>query len=770
MSGLHDDEPALAEKLLRRFEKSYTNSFASGYDFVPKTLRVHGRDTENPENMDECVTFCSFPYMAMLDPLSSSASTGTEIRHRTRSLLQFKYEQESTFERDLEQTIRDLEHVGGRKFLHVPQVWSLFLSSGTIITIAPQKLDAILPPWFQIDEPVPDMNASGSSTLVRFKDLYGKSLSFPMEHCRTWFGLLDKVMLACSSVAMEIGFEAEMQDFEILDGDGVKVTSGRWRTMVRACRTRYLDLAIRLLQAVAPPLPEVDIRIVRDEREDSTDSDSTDRGTRHSRSRSRSRTRTRTSTTYSTKSSGGSTRQDTSGTVKSQGRSGTVSPSRPATDVVDFVFEPDKFRESPMSTSPVRGNEQTILTETDKPQFPTSASPLRESEQTSVSQTARPDESSTSATLPTEDKQVSITEDEDVNKEEVAKPAPTEGPRKTNSGESAKLDANDGRDPEKTSRGGREDSFRRSLDDDDSDHPDMSKALVLRKRSTYAGNKASKHKDVHWNTPEAEQSDNVLDVRSPSRKRGALILRERSRERSRPRSTAYHSRPPSPPPLPPNRLERLPRKLPSPKILNDSPSDRGDHSLYYLQLAKVEKPRTSSSNTTPTRADKTLSIEPKEQTGLANVQQENDFLEPPSIIIPPIFTWDAIPSPNPNQRFIEGANGEADSTPDQKVLESITDHLFSSITDPRREDFSTIEEVKRYCDEFLDDVHESDRQRFPCNYTLMMADMHNLLDALEDIYCFFIPSAYEGEFSKFFWGRANDFLKVCLEIEVDDLL
>lgn len=190
--------------------------------------------------------------------------------------------------------------------------------------------------------------------------------------------------------------------------------------------------------------------------------------------------------------------------------------------------------------------------------------------------------------------------------------------------------------------------------------------------------------------------------------------------------------------------------------------------MYYLQLSKVEKPRTRSSNVL-TRSSKALSMEPKEQTRLSNVQQENGVLEPPSVTIPPVFTWDAITSTQTNQNLIEGPNGQVDIPPDQKVLESITDHLFSSITEPRPEDFSTIEEVKRYCDNFLDDVHESDRQRFPCNYTLMMADMHDLLDALEDIYSFFIPSAYEGEFYKFFWGRAHDFLKVCLETEIGDL-
>ena len=135
LGGLHDDEPALTQKLLQRFDKTYTTAFASGHHFEPRSMRVHGRDANDPEARDQCVTFSSFLYLAMLDPLSGAVMTSSIARHRTRSLLQFKYAQESTFSRDQEQVVRNLEHVSGRQFLHVPQLWSLLLDSGMATAI-----------------------------------------------------------------------------------------------------------------------------------------------------------------------------------------------------------------------------------------------------------------------------------------------------------------------------------------------------------------------------------------------------------------------------------------------------------------------------------------------------------------------------------------------------------------------------------------------------------------------------------------------------------
>ena len=289
---------------------------------------------------------------------------------------------------------------------------------------------------------------------------------------------------------------------------------------------------------------------------------------------------------------------------------------------------------------------------------------------------------------------------------------------------------------------------------------DRSKALVLRKRSGNPRLASPKSRDVHWDTTEAERDIKSIENRSRSRKHGALVVRAPSNRSS----SRHRSKLPSTPILPPNRIERSPRRLPSLKIMNDPSLDRPDNRLVVFdpgkrRLGKSAKLSSSLRIQTTSKVAFELDNVTGDQPEPEKLPNHNSMLRTSDLKVPAIFTWDVSHGLNE----VDLSAGTAVESESHEMLTYIREFLFPKIRDSKTTPFVTVETVQKFRDEFLEDVNESDRQKYPCNYTLMMTDFDTLFNTILDIYSFFIPLSYSGDLSQYFWGQVLVFFQVRMD-------
>lgn len=127
-SGLENEDIHLALQLLGKIQDNYEKEFIHGNLLEVSVLRCDGRTPKDAFQERHC-TFLSFPYFS--NQAAMAAPRKHTIRpHPSNGLLQTIYPFESTRTRDSQQVINKVRAKNAKKFIHVPQIWSIVFDSG----------------------------------------------------------------------------------------------------------------------------------------------------------------------------------------------------------------------------------------------------------------------------------------------------------------------------------------------------------------------------------------------------------------------------------------------------------------------------------------------------------------------------------------------------------------------------------------------------------------------------------------------------------------
>jgi hypothetical protein len=128
-SGLENEDIQLALQLLGKIQDNYERESIHGNFLEVSVLRCDGRTPKDALKERHC-TFLSFPYFS--NQQATHAPKKHTIRpHLAHGLLQTLYPFEPTQTRDSQQVINKIRTKNAKKFIHVPQVWSIIFDSGT---------------------------------------------------------------------------------------------------------------------------------------------------------------------------------------------------------------------------------------------------------------------------------------------------------------------------------------------------------------------------------------------------------------------------------------------------------------------------------------------------------------------------------------------------------------------------------------------------------------------------------------------------------------
>ena len=129
VSGIDDNDIALALSLLKRVCEKNEQPFFRGRFLEPTVMRAIGKHNQSDEDKeDKCAIFFSFPYLSVEVAKKIQFSDDLSL-HPTRSLFQTNYHLESTEGRDLQQVVRKDPQYPKGSLIYVPQLWCLILNS-----------------------------------------------------------------------------------------------------------------------------------------------------------------------------------------------------------------------------------------------------------------------------------------------------------------------------------------------------------------------------------------------------------------------------------------------------------------------------------------------------------------------------------------------------------------------------------------------------------------------------------------------------------------
>ena len=210
--GLQESEIGLTRRLLRRVRKKAERDFVGGSFLTPLALRYDILD-DSIYSVDKCCIFLSFPYFDVHQPLQKRKFKKGHVEHPTRTLLQSRYRLNETTERDKSQCVRMLKGEALKacvdalnpicdrpmpkvteELIHVPQLWALIMGVDRMITVGPISELALQGSSIKInDNPAAENVKKCSLVRILFSNR-GKHeyLTYPIEQCACWFGLLNK--------------------------------------------------------------------------------------------------------------------------------------------------------------------------------------------------------------------------------------------------------------------------------------------------------------------------------------------------------------------------------------------------------------------------------------------------------------------------------------------------------------------------------------------------------------------------------------------------
>lgn len=261
--GLQEREIRLTRRLLRRVRKEAEREFVGGSFLSPLALRYDMLDNSKFSGGESCL-FLAFPYFSLDKAQPRKPSTKGSPEHPVRTLLQSSYRLNDTSERDQFQSVRllgsetltlcidpsnrDLTRVSRKvkeELISVPQLWVLVLGLDKMITTGPIGNSALLGNSIKVKDQEPSTESKRCSLIrISFRNQRRwENLTYPVEQCASWFGLLNKHQQICSILKKDKA-NADPKAYK-MEVQGQVLESKTWASVQHAAHDEVLNIRIR---------------------------------------------------------------------------------------------------------------------------------------------------------------------------------------------------------------------------------------------------------------------------------------------------------------------------------------------------------------------------------------------------------------------------------------------------------------------------------------------------------------------------------------------
>lgn len=276
--GLQNSEVGLTRRLLKRVRRRAERAFVGGSFLTPVAMRYDILD-DSKYSVDKCCIFLGFPYFAVQKAKAKRAFTKGSQEHPTRTLLQSAYRLNDTLEQDKFQSIRmlkqetlkscidatedDKTHISRKvteELIHVPQLWALTLGLDRLITTGPISDEALQGRSIKVKD-VADIRQSQRCSLVRISFMnHGRveDLTYPIEQCASWFGLLNKHQQIRAILKQEKE-RADPKDY-MLEIQGQIIEDNIWASVQQTAQGEVLKIWMKTPKPSKKANPKISVK------------------------------------------------------------------------------------------------------------------------------------------------------------------------------------------------------------------------------------------------------------------------------------------------------------------------------------------------------------------------------------------------------------------------------------------------------------------------------------------------------------------------------
>ena len=276
--GLQNSEAGLTRRLLKRVRKLAERVFVGGSFLTPLALRYDILD-DSKYSVDKCCIFLSFPYFAVEKVKPRNLFTKGSHEHPPRTLLQSAYRLNDTVEQEKFQSItmlknetlrscidarsRDTAHLSRNvteELIYVPQLWALILGLDRMITTGPISDEALQGRSIKVN----DVEGNGHvqhCSLVRISFINQgrvEDLTFPIEQCASWFGLLNKHQ-QIRGVLKQGNNKIEPIDYK-LQVQGQIIDHRIWASVQQSAQEEVLEIYMKTPKPAKKDNPKISIK------------------------------------------------------------------------------------------------------------------------------------------------------------------------------------------------------------------------------------------------------------------------------------------------------------------------------------------------------------------------------------------------------------------------------------------------------------------------------------------------------------------------------
>ena len=276
--GLQNSEVGLTRRLLKRVRRRAERAVVGGSFLDPLALRYDILD-DSKYSVDKCCIFLGFPYFAVQKAKAKRGFAKGSPEHPTRTLLQSAYRLNDTLEQDKFQSIRMLKQETlkscidateddktqiSRKvteeLIHVPQLWALTLGLDRLITNSPISDEALQGRSIKVKDSA-NVRQSQRCSLVRISFMnHGRveDLTYPIEQCASWFGLLNKHQQIRAILKQEKE-RADPKDY-MLEIQGRIIEDNIWASVQKMAQGEVLKIWMKTPKPSKKANPKISVK------------------------------------------------------------------------------------------------------------------------------------------------------------------------------------------------------------------------------------------------------------------------------------------------------------------------------------------------------------------------------------------------------------------------------------------------------------------------------------------------------------------------------
>lgn len=246
VSSLSEPQRAVVSELLKRVETEKIEVFLDGMFIEPGTvLRVDEQGQIDPFS----VIFSCIPYFDLEIPPKKSTTGPSDRLFPPRSLMQSYYPYEPVRERDAEQAYKKFGNDRSGRLVQVPNIWMMNIGSDAIVTSGHRPMSEDMIKSIAIVEENPrklgtKVAPKDSSADIRLTNFDGRVLIYPLDSCRTYFELEQKVHELRYTTSERADIKGLQLDL-VQAGNRKEITPKSWATILRENDCIFIHITVR---------------------------------------------------------------------------------------------------------------------------------------------------------------------------------------------------------------------------------------------------------------------------------------------------------------------------------------------------------------------------------------------------------------------------------------------------------------------------------------------------------------------------------------------